>query len=290
MVGYGVPLEEVHEVEGRRPLPHEHRPDAGGVLVVYAGGAPEAAARLATVEPRLPAVEEVAHKVVLRALDRRAEVAAVLAVVLDGLHPDGVRVRPAADRKINARAIEAPVVERLEEGRGVQVVAVHPPDVVVEDLYGARRHNGLGHGAVDDDPPLPLVVPRVADDAALGRGLAGRYGGRRRGSDAREDGDRVPDRLAPLGQRAQVRGLARRDGGAEHVRPDAVEHEEQDGFGGVVRGRQGPPILTRRAGLPVIPLSGSGPLCGTPGGLGAAQPAVGAAVEEIEDYAECHPA
>ena len=45
---------------------------------------------------------------------------------------------------------------------------------------------------------LFVIFARSADREP--RFLAGSYGGRRRGRDAREDRDRVPDRLPPLGQ------------------------------------------------------------------------------------------
>src|SRR5215208_3956824 len=123
-----------------------------------------------------------------------------------------MRVWSAPDGKVHARAVETALVQGLEEGRRMQIVAVHPPDVVVEDPYGTARHYGLRHGAVDNHPPLVLVIPGVPDDAALCGSLPRRYRGRRRRGYAREDRNRVPDRISPLSQDAQIRRVPVADG------------------------------------------------------------------------------
>src|SRR5215208_1443640 len=121
-------------------------------------------------------------------------------------------VRSAPDGKVDARAVVTTIVQGLEEGRRVQVVAVHPPDVVVEDSYGTTRHHGLRHGAVDHYPPLVFIVPGVPDNAALCGSLSRGYRGRRRRGYAGEDRDRVPDCLSPLRKCAKVRGVPLSDG------------------------------------------------------------------------------
>jgi hypothetical protein len=207
VVGYGVALEEVDQVERRRTLLEQHRPYSCGVVIVDANGAEDAAVGLAPAETGIAAVEQIAHKVFLRALHGGSEVASAHQVTLYGLHADGMRVRPAPYGKVDASAVETAVVQGLEECSSVQIVAVHPPDVVVEDSYGTARHHGLRHGTVDDHPPLVLIVPGVPDDAALCGSLSRRYRGRRRRGNTREDRDRVPDCLSPLGQGAKVRGV-----------------------------------------------------------------------------------
>ncbi len=144
-----------------------------------------------------------------------------------------MRVRTAPYGKIHASAVETAVVQGFEEGRRVQVVAVHPPDVVVEDSYGTTRHHGLRHGAVDDHPTLVFIVPGVPDDAAPCRRLSRRYRSRRRRGNAREDGDRVPDRLSTLCQGSQVRRVPLADGRLQHVGPDSIKHEEQSRPGAI---------------------------------------------------------
>src|SRR5918993_3975106 len=184
VVRYGVALEKVDEVEGRSFVFQEHGPHPGRIVVVDADGAENAAVGLASAESSVAAVEEVAHKVFLRAFHGGTEVAAALQVAFHGFHPDRVRVRAAPDGEVDARAVETTVVQSLEKGSGVQIVAVHPPDVVVKHLYGAARHHGLRHGAVDDHPSLDLVVPGVTHDAAPGGGLTRGYGGRGSRGDA----------------------------------------------------------------------------------------------------------
>src|ERR671933_413205 len=108
MVRYGVTLEEVDQVEGRGFVLEEHGSYPGRVVIVDADGAEHAAVGLASTESGVAAVEEV-----------------TLEITLDGFHPDGMRVRPASYGEIDARAVESAVVQGLEEGRGVQVIAVH---------------------------------------------------------------------------------------------------------------------------------------------------------------------
>src|SRR5215211_995371 len=132
VVGYRVSLEEVDEVERRGPLLEKHGPHPGGVVVVDADGAQDAAVGLSPAEPGVATVEQIPHKVFLGALDRGSEVASALYVALYGLHADRMRVRPASDGEVDASAIESAVVQGFEKGGRVQVVAVHPPDVVVE--------------------------------------------------------------------------------------------------------------------------------------------------------------
>src|SRR5918993_312554 len=270
VVRYGVALEKVDEVEGRSLVFEEHGPHPGRVVIVDADGAENAAVGLASAESGVAAVEEVAHKVFLRAFHGGTEVAATLEVAFHGLHPDGVRVRPAPDGEVDARAVETAVVQRLEKGSGVQIVAVHAPDVVVEHLYGAARHHGLRHGAVDDYPPLVLLVPGVTHDTAPGWRLPGGYRGRRRRGDAGEDRDRVPHRLSPLGDGAKVRRLPVANSSPQDVGPDAVEHEEQRRFWRIVLG-----VGQVRLILPLRGHSGANPATGRKGGgarLYASQP------------------
>src|SRR5918992_223983 len=145
---------------------------------------------LTSAETGITAVEQIAHKVFLRALHGGSEVASAHQVTFYGLHADRMGVRTAPDGKVDACAVETAVVQGLEEGRRVQVVAVHPPNVVVEDSYGTARHHGLRHGTVDDHPPLVLIIPGVPYDAAPGGRLSRYDRGRRRRGYAGEDRDR----------------------------------------------------------------------------------------------------
>src|SRR5215212_8876591 len=86
VVGYGVSLEEVDEVERCGPLLEKHRPHPGGVVVVDADGAQDAAVGLSTAKSGVATVEQVSHEVFLRALDGGAEVAPALYIALYGLH------------------------------------------------------------------------------------------------------------------------------------------------------------------------------------------------------------
>ena len=155
-------------------------------------------------------------------------------------------VGTATDREIHARTVYAVVVQVLEERGGVQVVPVHTPDVVMKDPYGSRGDHGLRHRTVDDDPLFHVVVPGVADDTALRRGLAGNYSRRRRRGDAREDRDGVPQSLPAVCKSRKVWRLTGPYRRPEHVRLDAVEHQEQYRFGGliVIIPGQSPLILT----------------------------------------------
>lgn len=234
MVGDGVALEEVHQREGRGLLFEEHGADPGRVRVVDPHRAPQAPDAGPTVQARVTAVEQVSHVVLLRPADRGAQKLAPVReplIALDGPHADRVLVRTTPHRKVHAGAVDTALVQLLEEGRRAEVVPVHPPDVVVEDLHRSGRDHRLPHRPVDDDPPLLAVVPGVAQDAALRRRRPRGYRRRRRRRDAREDRDRVPDRLPSLGQETEGRRVPVPDRRPQHVRPDAVEHHEQHGLG-----------------------------------------------------------
>jgi hypothetical protein len=168
--------------------------------------------------------EEVPEVVFLGAGHRGVEQLSHVRHTLERLHPHPVPVRSAPDRIVHASSLDAEIVQRFEQGVRVEVVPVHPPDVVVENLQRTARDHGLRHRPVDDDPASGPVVPGVAVDTAPDGRLSGDDGCRRRGRDAREDRDRIPEHLPHLGQRAEGRGVALPNGGPHDVRADADEY------------------------------------------------------------------
>ena len=131
MVGEGVALEEVHQGEGLRLLLEQRGPYPGSVLVVHANLTPQPAAPLPPVQAQIAAVEEVPHVVLPGPTDRGVEQLPHVCHALERLHPHSMPVRTAPDRKVHASALHADLVQPLEDGVRVEVVAVHTPDVVV---------------------------------------------------------------------------------------------------------------------------------------------------------------
>ena len=243
--GIGLVQVEEEEVE---PVPG-HQPAADGAAVAV-----DAAAEVARGAGEV-GEEQVAEEVAARAVH--------------GIHDPHAAGEPAGhrprDRVADAAAAhvgvhpgrhEAGVLERLEyrrrPRRQVHQVQVH--EDVVDHLARALGERCGERRAVLDQAPLAAVVPAHPGDVRSDRVLAGQEGGQAHGRERRERGDAVVAALAGGGQLGDRRGAPRGDGAVEQVRPQAVDHGQDQLLGGsgiahvVIAGRAGRGTSGRRAG------------------------------------------